>query len=471
MTTRQRTSRRRGLDERAPRHCCHWRWPGGSRDELRTRRRGPEHIVLSGGGWAALRRERWVRFVSSSRTGSSGPGLRLLRRRPEGFAHYTDIVRSSISTPSHQGGGPRGNRGRRAGGHQRRGGFDVSSARVPSSTVGGGRHRPVPAHQLIPVVAQGVPPSVYRTDPTRYRGPGDLPAGAVLVVAVAHPVPDRRRAAHAGRRVYLSVSRHRRVPRRHGRGRVLVARQAGPASPDHRRFPSHRGRRPPSSPGSTAVMTSVLPWLAAAGSRSSAAPWVPRTATYVRPGRHADTRRGRRVVRRVHGGGPELAATGVGEELTGEGDATGVPLPRVIDQVEAVNVARNKIATVIRRSGFQVRVIDSMRLPVFDFSRGRPVQTAAVSAIVPGLYFLGLHWMHHVQVPACSIGRGCRRAVLAEPHGTIDVTPPTSIAPVQPASVYERGQPETDGRRSNSPRSLWSPASPADGQRETAARC
>jgi len=35
---------------------------------------------------------------------------------------------------------------------------------------------------------------------------------------------------------------------------------------------------------------------------------------------------------------------------------------------------------------------DWLRLPVFD-SEGRPIQQRGVTA-VPGLYFLGLHWMH-----------------------------------------------------------------------------
>jgi putative flavoprotein involved in K+ transport len=68
---------------------------------------------------------------------------------------------------------------------------------------------------LVPPLSRDVPPSVLQTDPTRYRCPGELPAGAVLVVgsgASGCQIADELR--HAGRRVYLSVSRHRRAPRR-----------------------------------------------------------------------------------------------------------------------------------------------------------------------------------------------------------------------------------------------------------------
>jgi putative flavoprotein involved in K+ transport len=67
----------------------------------------------------------------------------------------------------------------------------------------------------IPDVSQQISAAVLQTDPTRYRCPEQLPAGAVLVVgsgASGCQIADE--LVHAGRRVYLSVSRHRRVPRR-----------------------------------------------------------------------------------------------------------------------------------------------------------------------------------------------------------------------------------------------------------------
>jgi putative flavoprotein involved in K+ transport len=56
---------------------------------------------------------------------------------------------------------------------------------------------------------------VLQTDPTRYRSSGDLPNGAVLVVGSgASGCQIANELLHAGRSVYLSVSRHWRAPRR-----------------------------------------------------------------------------------------------------------------------------------------------------------------------------------------------------------------------------------------------------------------
>jgi putative flavoprotein involved in K+ transport len=68
---------------------------------------------------------------------------------------------------------------------------------------------------LIPQPSQHISPSVLQTDPTPYRCPGALPAGAVLIVgsgASGCQIADE--LLHAGRSVYLPVSRHRRAPRR-----------------------------------------------------------------------------------------------------------------------------------------------------------------------------------------------------------------------------------------------------------------
>lgn len=67
----------------------------------------------------------------------------------------------------------------------------------------------------IPELSKGVATSVLQTDPTRYRRPEDLPDGAVLVVGSgASGCQIGEELLRAGRTVFLSVSRHRRVPRR-----------------------------------------------------------------------------------------------------------------------------------------------------------------------------------------------------------------------------------------------------------------
>jgi putative flavoprotein involved in K+ transport len=71
----------------------------------------------------------------------------------------------------------------------------------------------------IPLVSAQVPPDLFQIHSGKYRNPDQLPSGAVLVVGsgssggqIAEELNEH------GRQVYLSVGRHRRVPRRY-RGR------------------------------------------------------------------------------------------------------------------------------------------------------------------------------------------------------------------------------------------------------------
>ena len=62
-------------------------------------------------------------------------------------------------------------------------------------------------------------PPIDQIEAARYRSPNELPPGAVLVIgsgASGCQIADE--LYHSGRTVFLSVSRHRRVPRRyHGK--------------------------------------------------------------------------------------------------------------------------------------------------------------------------------------------------------------------------------------------------------------
>jgi putative flavoprotein involved in K+ transport len=63
---------------------------------------------------------------------------------------------------------------------------------------------------------------IFQVHSSRYRNPGQLPPGAVLVVGSgASGAQITEELFRVGRRVYLSVGRHRRLPRRY-RGRDLI---------------------------------------------------------------------------------------------------------------------------------------------------------------------------------------------------------------------------------------------------------
>ena len=74
-----------------------------------------------------------------------------------------------------------------------------------------------------PVVPNLLPEdAIFQVHSSAYRAPDQLPAGAVLIVgAGASGAQIGEELARAGRRVYLSVGRHRRMPRRY-RSRDLI---------------------------------------------------------------------------------------------------------------------------------------------------------------------------------------------------------------------------------------------------------
>jgi putative flavoprotein involved in K+ transport len=74
----------------------------------------------------------------------------------------------------------------------------------------------------VPPVASGLAEDVFQIVPSRYRNPGQLPAGNVLVVgASATGVQLAEELVVAGRKVTLAVGRHTRLPRTY-RGRDIL---------------------------------------------------------------------------------------------------------------------------------------------------------------------------------------------------------------------------------------------------------
>ena len=81
---------------------------------------------------------------------------------------------------------------------------------------------PVPISAPIVPICCAMAPASFRCMPADTRNPGQLPPGAVLVVGSgASGAQITEELFRAGRRVYLSVGRHTRLPRRY-RGRDLI---------------------------------------------------------------------------------------------------------------------------------------------------------------------------------------------------------------------------------------------------------
>jgi putative flavoprotein involved in K+ transport len=383
-------------------------------------RGGYEHIVLERGRVGERwRTERWdsLRFQFPNWS-IQLPGYGYLGDDPDGFAHYREIARvvedyaASSRAPVRQHTEVVG-LAEDADGK----GFVVSlvdgsiqARRVVLAT--GPFQRP-----FLPPMADDVSPSVLQTDPTRYRNPQELPDGAVLVVgsgASGCQIADE--LLQAGRRVFLSVSRHRRVPRRfRGKDVYWWLEKLGRFEQTIDTFPDRR--------------------------------WPPSTViTGVNGGYDVDVRRmaaeGVTAVGRVVGASDGTVALAANANATldeadqayasfvsaarefvtkaqpegnlaDESPADPLRLPSALEERDSLDLDQENVTTILWATGYAYDY-GWVKLPVFD-DGGRPVQNRGVTQ-VPGLYFLGLHWMHTFKSGLFS-GVGSDAEYLAEHMG------------------------------------------------------
>lgn len=344
------------------------------------REHGREHVVLErrrvGERW---RTERWesLRFQFPN-WALELPGYSYSGEDPDGFAHWREVLRviEQYAASTHA---PVREHTEVAGLRADEGGFVLA---VPDGTIHARRvvvatgpfQRP-----RIPRFSEGVAPTVLQTDPTCYRGPDDLPDGAVLVVgsgASGCQIADE--LLRAGRIVFISVSRHRGVPRRfRGKDVTWWLERMGRFDQTIDRFP---GRQWPPSVVVTGVNGGYdvnVRQLAADGIRVL--------------GRVLGARDGRLMVARgandVLGKADEAFAgfLAAARELAGASPDCGLA------EEETTAPAAQTIAAIVWATGYDYDY-GWLHASVLDV-QGRPVQQRGVTP-VPGLYFLGLHWMH-----------------------------------------------------------------------------
>jgi putative flavoprotein involved in K+ transport len=263
-----------------------------------------------------------------------------------------------------------------------------------------------------PACSAELPSRIFQVHANRYQDPAQLPPGAVLVVGSgASGCQIAEELYQCGRTVYLSVSRHRRNPRRY-RGRDLTwwAIDLGIMDTPIDRFPNRK--YPPSL-----------------------------VITGVNGGHDIDVRRfaadGVIVLGRLLGVAGDVAAfDDHAEELLAFADeayknfekaadaymlAKGLDLPEAtkpetapaaapVAPIATVNLREANITSVIWGTGYRFD-FDWIKLPVLD-ERGAPVQERGVTS-VPNAYFLGLHWMHTFK-SGVIFGVGDDAAYLAE---------------------------------------------------------
>jgi putative flavoprotein involved in K+ transport len=245
----------------------------------------------------------------------------------------------------------------------------------------------------VPPAASGIDPAIHQLTADRYRGPGQVPGGGVLVVgASASGVQIADELRRAGRPVVVSVGRHARLPRRY-RGRDILwwmdrtgvlgqtIDQVHDAQ-SARRAPSlqlsGRGRRISLDVLAAGGVTLAGRLAAADGRRLSFAADLPATTG-------AAQAQMEQLLRSIDA---HITHCG-GDERTSPADP---PPPFTAPAGPAtLDLYRAGIATVIWATGYRP-AYPWLRLPVLD-RHGQIAHSRGVTS-VPGLYVLGLRFLH-----------------------------------------------------------------------------
>ena len=368
-------------------------------------RLGREHIVLERARVAERwRTQRWDSLMFQFPNWSIElPGRSYAGADPEAFSHKSEVLTfiedyaAWIKAPL-------------------RTGIEVLSLRpashpgryLVSTTVGGFETQSViiatgPYQRpRVPALGGGVPPHVLQIHAADYRSPRELPPGAVLVAGSgASGCQIAEELLAAGRRVLFAIGRHRRVPRRY-RGHDAFWWRRALGYLDQRAEDTPRELRQP-----------------------------PPLVTGVGGGHDVDIRGYARDgmtllghIREIRDGRIHLAddlernlAAGdrTFDEFTSAVDdyvrlddveasdaRASIPPRRTSRSVDVIDIHASDIHSIVWATGYQLD-FGWIELPILD-ARGEPLQRRGVTS-APGVYFLGLAWMHKVKSSfLCGVG-------------------------------------------------------------------
>src|SRR6516225_9972697 len=235
-------------------------------------------------------------------------------------------------------------------------------------------------------------PEIFQMHASRYRRPEQLSPGAVLVIGSgASGAQITEELLRAGRDVYLSVGRHRRIPRRY-RGRDLMWWLAAlrlDQTPVEKRVPD---RSLPLITGAYGGHTLDFRQLAAQGVRllghlrAAQDDWLDFVPDLAASLAHGDA---------AYAGFLDLVDAHVernGLNVPHEPSArTNPPDPGdLIEPLRALNLRAAGIGSVIWATGYRFD-LSWIDVPVLD-TRGEPLHRHGITD-VPGMYFIGLQWL------------------------------------------------------------------------------
>jgi len=235
-------------------------------------------------------------------------------------------------------------------------------------------------------------PGITQVHSSAYRNPGQLPAGAVLVVgAGASGVQIADELVRAGRRVYLSVGPHNRPPRRY-RGHDFVWWLGALGEWDAKAVAPGTEHITIAVSGAHGGHTVDFRELASRGITL-----LGRAGTYrdgvlqIRSDLAANIARGDADYLRVLNEADAYVAR-QGLDLPEEPEARRIaPDPHCLTHpVLQLNLAEAGIQSIIWATGYALD-FGWLKVDAFD-DQGRPAHQRGVSKL-PGLYFLGLSWL------------------------------------------------------------------------------
>jgi putative flavoprotein involved in K+ transport len=375
-------------------------------------RAGVEHLVVERHRIAERwRTERWdgLRFQFPNWSVRL-PGFEFAHRDADGFATSSEILdflsayADFVKAPVRCGVDVRLLRGDGAGFVAQTSTGAISAKNVVVAT--GPYQRPI-----MPPLAKNVG-GVFQVHASRYTNPDQLPPGAVLVVGSgASGAQIAEELARAGRRVFISVGRHKRMPRRY-RGRDLIwwlSELGLDRTPVEKRGPDRALPLITGAYGGHTIdfrefaargMTLLGHVTAARGGAMElgadlAATLAAGDATYLAFLDLVDSH--------VERGGPDMPIE-PNARLIGPDPAC------VTEPLTQLAFADAGVSAIIWATGYGVD-FGWIDIPVFD-ERGEPLHRRGVTD-VPGLYFLGLQWLSRMNSSFLS-GVGDDAAFLAD---------------------------------------------------------
>lgn len=367
--------------------------PAGLATSHELAARGVEHLVVERGRVGQTWRDRWDSFclVTPNWTvrlpggGYDGPDPDGYLPRDEIVAHLERYargggmpVRQGVEITSLEGG--EGGRGFVARSPQ----GDIAADRVVVAT--GTFARP-----FLPAGSRSLPPHLLALDASRYRGPGDLPPGPVLVVGSGQTgVQLAEELFEDGRHVVLACGKAPWLPRRiNGRNMVEWATESGFLEQPATALPSPMARlganflatghggghdlhyRTLQAMG----VTLAGRFLGADGSRATFAPDLPASVAW------GDDR-----YRELRGVFTRYAAErGL--------PPPEMPEPEPFTETGPAAVDLSGFGAVLFTGGFRPAYADWIRRPDAFDEMGFPLQVDGASTAWPGLHFVGVHFM------------------------------------------------------------------------------